>query len=62
MLIIYSALKIGALLISIIMPLSGPRKRTKTNGTSSVDLSDWAVNINGELENNSGIKDGYYHI
>lgn len=59
MLIIYTALKVGALLISIIMPIAGPKRKLND---SSVEISDWVVNASGELENISGIRNGQYYI
>lgn len=59
MLIICTALKVGALLISIVLPIAGPRKKLNNN---SVEISDWVVNTSGELENISGIRNGQYNI
>jgi hypothetical protein len=46
---IYTVLEVSALLIVIILPLAGPKKKKETK-TTSVELSDLAVNENGYLE------------
>lgn len=45
---IYLALKISALLATLILPLRRPRLRGNKN---NIELSDWAITDKGELEN-----------
>lgn len=47
MTIIYLALKISAVIVTLILPLRRPRLSSK----SDIELSDWAINTKGELEN-----------
>jgi hypothetical protein len=47
---IYLVLKISALLVVLVLPLVGPRKKKNIKGTS-IEMSDWAINENGSLEN-----------
>lgn len=46
---IYTVLEVSALLIVIVLPLAGPKKKKETKG-KPVELSDLAVNENGYLE------------
>lgn len=43
---IYLALKLSALLITLLLPLRRPRVRSSKN---NVELSDWVVNNKGQL-------------
>jgi hypothetical protein len=42
---VYLALKIGALLVTMILPL----RRQRLSSTNDIELSDWVVNQKGEL-------------
>ena len=44
----YLALKVGAVLITALLPLGRPGKKVSKG---YIALSDWAVNAKGELEN-----------
>lgn len=46
---IYLVLKISALLLVMVLPLRGPKKK-KTTKTAPVEISDWAIDENGCLE------------
>ncbi|HVS90884.1 MAG TPA: hypothetical protein VHB54_08370 [Mucilaginibacter sp.] len=46
--IVYMALKVSALLATVLLPLLGPHKLQKRN---NIELSDWAVNDKGRLIN-----------
>ena len=46
---IYTVLEVGALLMVIVLPLRGPKKKEK-KPNEPVEMSDWAVNENGFLE------------
>ncbi|HWD89353.1 MAG TPA: hypothetical protein VG367_14580 [Mucilaginibacter sp.] len=47
MITIYLALKVSALLLTLILPLRRPRLSSKND----IELSDWAINAKGEIEN-----------
>jgi hypothetical protein len=47
---IYLVLEICALLLVIVLPLAGPGKK-KNNKVARVEISDWAIDENGCLQN-----------
>ncbi|MGZ3751064.1 MAG: hypothetical protein ACXVB0_24670 [Mucilaginibacter sp.] len=47
---IYLVLEISALLMVIIIPLRGPKKQ-KNKKVTPAEISEWAINENGALEN-----------
>ena len=49
MTIIYLVLKISALLMVIVLPLAGPKKK-KNQKIAPVEISNWAIDENGCLE------------
>ena len=46
---LYLVLEISALLLVIILPLQGP-KNTKKKKADSRELSEWAIDENGDLQ------------
>lgn len=50
MTIVYLVLEISALLMVIVLPLAGPKKK-KTKKVAPVEISDWAIDENGCLQN-----------
>jgi hypothetical protein len=56
---IYIALKVGALLLAMLLPLGGSGKRK--NG-KLIELSDWAVNEKGELIDLTNIEPDHHPI
>jgi hypothetical protein len=46
---LYLVLKVSALLLVIVLPLAGP-KRKKIKNIAGVEISDWAINETGSLE------------
>ncbi|HTE02251.1 MAG TPA: hypothetical protein VK668_23340 [Mucilaginibacter sp.] len=59
MVTIYIALKIGALLLAMLLPVVGPRKR---KSGKLIELSDWAVNEKGELIDLTNIEPDHHPI
>lgn len=57
---IYLVLEICTLLVVLVLPLAGPGKKKNLKGTS-IELSDWAINENGGLENLKETKPGEHH-
>jgi hypothetical protein len=55
---IYTVLEVGALLMVIVLPMRGPKKK-KSKQNAPVEISDWAVNENGFLESLS--KTDHHH-
>jgi hypothetical protein len=47
---IYLVLEISALLLVIVLPLAGPKKK-KTQKVALVEISNWAIDENGGLQN-----------
>jgi len=45
---IYLVLKISALLLVIVLPLTGPKKK-KAQKMAPVEISDWAIDEDGSL-------------
>jgi hypothetical protein len=45
---IYLVLKISALLLVIVLPLTGPKKK-KNQKIAPAEISDWAIDENGSL-------------
>jgi hypothetical protein len=56
---IFLALKISALLVTLILPLRRPRLRGDKN---NMELSDWAVTEKGQLENLAETRDRNHPI
>ena len=48
MAIVYLVLKISALLMVIVLPLAGPKKK-KNQKTAPLEISDWAIDEDGSL-------------
>ena len=46
---IYLLLKISALLLVIVLPLAGPKKK-KNNKIAPVEISEWAIDEDGSLQ------------
>jgi hypothetical protein len=46
---IYLVLEISTLLLVIVLPMAGPKKKKSIKQTR-VEISDWAINENGGLE------------
>jgi len=59
MITIYWALKVSAVLISLILPFEDPRKK-KNRGY--IALSDWVINEKGELETYTEIEHNSHPI
>jgi hypothetical protein len=57
---IYTVLEVGALLMVIVLPMRGPRKK-KNKQNAPVEMSDWAVNEGGFLESLSKNDHGHHH-
>lgn len=54
---IYLVLEIGALLMVLVLPMVGPRKKKNTTA-KPIEISNWAINENGGLENLSETNPG----
>jgi hypothetical protein len=46
---IYLVLEISALLLVIVLPLAGPKKK-KNKKIASIELSEWAIDEKGNLQ------------
>ncbi len=46
----YIVLKVSALLTFIVLPLVGPKKKKKKMVSAAAEISDWAIDANGDLE------------
>jgi len=46
---IYLILEISALLLVIVLPLAGPKKK-KNKGLAPIEFSEWAIDENGDLQ------------
>lgn len=46
---VYMVLEISALLLVIVLPLAGPKKK-KENKVAPTELSKWAIDENGDLQ------------
>jgi hypothetical protein len=46
---VYLVLEISALLLVIVLPLAGPKKK-KSKGIAPTELSEWAIDENGNLQ------------
>jgi hypothetical protein len=46
---IYLVLEISALLLVIVLPLAGPKKK-KEKKVAHIELSEWAIDENGDLQ------------
>lgn len=57
---IYLVLEISALLLVIVIPLRGPKKK-KNNNKAPIEISDWAVTENGYLENQVKAEPNHHH-
>jgi hypothetical protein len=46
---LYLVLEISALLLVIVLPLAGPKKK-KEKKISPIEISEWAIDENGDLQ------------
>ena len=46
---IYLVLEISALLLVIVLPLAGPKKK-KNNKIAPIEISEWAIDEDGSLQ------------
>jgi hypothetical protein len=47
---LYIVLKVSALLTFIVLPLVGPKKKKKKKEMATAEISDWAIDQNGDLQ------------
>lgn len=58
---IYLVLEISALLLVIVLPLRGPKK-TKNTKAAPIELSEWAIDENGDLESYTKSEPDHHHV
>jgi hypothetical protein len=46
---LYLVLEVSALLLVIVLPLAGPKKK-KITKTAPAEISEWAIDENGDLQ------------
>ena len=58
---IYLVLEISALLLVIVLPLGGPMKKKKKK-VAPVEISEWAIDENGDLQNYVKAEPDHHHV
>ena len=58
---IYLILEITGLIAVIVIPMAGPKKK-KTPKTTTVEISDWAIDENGRLESYIQAEPDHHHV
>ena len=47
---LYIVLKVSALLTFIVLPMAGPGKKQKNKKVAPTEISNWAIDENGDLQ------------
>ena len=58
---LYLVLEISALLMVIVLPLRGPKK-TKNKKATPTELSEWAIDENGDLQSYIKTEPDHHHV
>ena len=58
---LYLVLEVSALLLVIVLPMAGPKKK-KTNKIAPVEISEWAIDENGSLEHYVKQEHDHHHV
>ena len=58
---LYLVLEISALLLVIVLPLSGPKKK-KNKTTSPAEISEWAIDEDGNLQKYVKAEPDHHHV
>jgi len=58
---IYLILEITGLIAVIVLPMAGPKKK-KSQKTTTVEISDWAIDENGRLETYVKAEPDHHHV
>ena len=58
---LYLVLEISALLLVIVLPLAGPKKK-KNKKVAPIEISEWAIDENGNLQNYVKVEPDHHHV
>jgi hypothetical protein len=58
---VYLVLEISALLLVIVLPLAGPKKK-KENKVAPTELSKWAIDANGDLQSYTKVEPDHHPV
>ena len=58
---LYLVLEVSALLLVIVLPLAGPKKK-KIKKIAPIEISEWAIDENGSLEHYVKEEPDHHHV